>query len=157
MEAIKEFKGAYRWLSNFHPAPVIFEGMLFRSVEHAYQAAKTTNWDEREHICALKTAGDAKRAGRRVTMRADWDSVKLTVMKLLLKQKFADEWLRARLLATGDAELIEGNYWGDQFWGVCRGAGANHLGRLLMEVRAELRAEPAPPSMPAEFGVFSKQ
>lgn len=73
-------------------------------------------------------------------MRSDWEEVKLGVMEGLLREKFSDPELRRKLLATGERELVEGNDWGDSFWGVCAGRGKNHLGRLLMKLREELRA-----------------
>jgi len=93
---IDDFRGPYRWLSNFEPSPVEFDGVIYPTVEHAYQAAKNESPLYRKHILE-------------------------------------------RLLATGDQELIEGNTWGDRFWGVCDGEGQNQLGRLLMELRNELR------------------
>lgn len=135
---IDSFKGPYSWLSNFAPAPVVFEGMCFRTVEHAYQAAKTNVLSERERFLKIPLASSAKRAGRHVTLRPDWETVKLHVMLVLLRQKFAVEPWRDYLLNTGDAQIVEGNYWHDTFWGVCNGVGENHLGRLLMQVRSEL-------------------
>jgi len=135
--AISKFDGPFRWLSNFHPAPVVYEGMLFPSVENAYQAAKTTDWEERERIRKMR-ASDAKRAGRRVILREDWDQIKLHVMAVLLAQKFAVEPFRSALLATRGEELIEGNYWHDTYWGVCKGVGENHLGKLIMQIRSKL-------------------
>lgn len=139
MTSITEFQGPNRWLSNFWPAQVVFAGISYPTVEHAYQAAKSDVQSEREAICLAKTPGDAKRLGKRVTMRKDWNAVKLDVMLDLLRQKFAIPTLRAKLLATGDLMLVEGNPWGDYFWGVCRGKGENHLGRLLMGVRSEIK------------------
>lgn len=136
---INGFRGPYRWLSNFWPAPVRLDGVVYPTVEHAYQAAKTLDRAERALIARLTSPGAAKRSGRRVTMRDDWDGVKLDVMLGLLRGKFARGDLRARLLSTGDVQLIEDNTWGDHYWGVCRGDGQNHLGRLLMQVRDELR------------------
>lgn len=135
--AITSFTGDYRFLSNFWLSPVSFEGMAFSTVEHAYQAAKTLDMDDRKRIAQLGSPGMAKRIGRLVTMRPDWEQVKLDVMLQLLLQKFQHEPLRSMLLATTNAELIEGNTWGDVFWGVCRGVGQNHLGKLLMKVRHE--------------------
>lgn len=138
---IKEFQGKYRFLSNFWPAEVDYNGYLFPSVEHAYQAAKTFDEDAQVEIAEM-TAGQAKRRGKTVTMRPDWDKIKTSVMFSLLRKKFSKEPLRGSLLATGEQQLEEGNYWGDTFWGVCKGKGENHLGKLLMRVREELR----PPS-----------
>lgn len=111
--------------------------MRYPSVEHAYQAAKTTVPQERAKIARLATPGEAKRAGRRVTLRPDWDAIKLDVMRGLLLQKFTYPDLGRALLETKPAELIEGNSWHDTFWGVdlTTGRGENHLGKLLMEIR----------------------
>jgi len=138
-KAITHFRGPYRWLSNFWPAKVTFDGMEFSSVEHGYQAAKTLDLAVRRQIAALPTPGQSKRHGRRLKVRDGWDSMKLVVMEDLLRQKFADADLRQKLLGTRDAELVEGNVWGDTFFGVCDGKGENHLGRLLKVIRNELR------------------
>lgn len=143
---ITSFSGEHRFLSNFWPADVTFEGVRFPSAEHAYQAAKTVDVSERARIAALATPSDAKRAGRALICRADWDRVKLDVMERCVRDKFLNNaGLGARLLATGEAELIEGNDWGDEYWGVCNGRGANHLGKILMKVRAELHQRDAGP------------
>lgn len=141
MSAIDSFRGEYRFLSNFYACPIIYEGDLYPSLEHAFQAAKTLDSDERKVVRTQTTAGNAKRAGRRVTKRTEWDNVRVSVMRELLYQKFNNPQLRQRLLNTGDAELVEGNDWGDVFWGVCRGRGENRLGRLLMEVRTAAREQ----------------
>jgi ribA/ribD-fused uncharacterized protein len=136
------FEGDYRFLSNFWPCPILFESMKFPSVEHAFQAAKTTDRMERTRIAGLASAGAAKRAGRRLVLRAGWDDIKIDVMRLLLQEKFQTPELALKLEETGDRELIEGNHWGDNFWGmiVSNGYhGYNHLGRLLMEVRQSNR------------------
>lgn len=133
---IDSFSGNNRWLSNFYPCIVSYEGLEFHSVEHAYQAAKTTDLAMRAHICMLPRPQQAKHWGRRVVLRPDWESVKQDIMLDLLQQKFSDPELRELLDGTGDAELIEGNWWGDTYWGVCNGVGENHLGKLLMRVRS---------------------
>lgn len=110
--SVAEFQGQYRFLSNFWRVPIELDGEIYASVEHAYQAAKTVIASEREAIrCAVKP-GDAKRAGRKVTLRSDWEEVKDGVMLNLLRQKFSAGTLRANLLAT-DGNLVEGNHWGD--------------------------------------------
>ncbi len=139
---IASFHGEYRFLSNFWPSTIVYDGAVCASVEHAYQAAKCVDPAEKEMIRLASTPGRAKRLSRRVVLRTDWESVKVGVMRECVRLKFrthAD--LAALLLATGDAFLMEGNGWGDRFWGVCGGEGANWLGRILMEVRAELAAE----------------
>lgn len=138
---IGEFQGSYRFLSNFWPASVELDGVLYPTVEHAYQAAKTISPEQRLRIAAVPTPGQAKRAGRGVTIRPDWDSVKLEIMQDLLRQKFNKAHLRQQLQATGEEELVEGNTWGDTFWGRCRGVGKNHLGLILMQIREEKRGQ----------------
>lgn len=135
---IHSFRGEYAFLSNFWRAPVLYDGMRFPSAETAFQAAKTLDPALRESFTSL-SPGDAKRRGREVPLRADWEDVKLGIMADILRAKFADPVLRRALLATGDAKLVEGNQWGDTFWGVCRGQGANWLGTLLMDLRTRLR------------------
>ena len=139
-ESIKAFRGEYRWLSNFWPAQVKMDGELYQTTENAYQAAKTLDLEKRATIRESKP-GKAKGMGKKVVMREDWDQVKLQVMEDLTRQKYAPgSELARKLLATGDAEIIEGNTWNDTFWGVCKGEGENNLGKLIMKVREELRA-----------------
>lgn len=135
---IAEFTGEYTFLSNFYPCNIRFEGFDYPSVEHAYQASKTLNDKERTYIRNLKFAGQAKKAGKKVCKRPDWESMKLEVMEEFLRQKFSDPVLRDKLLLTGDSTLIEGNEWKDKFWGVYRGNGSNYLGKLLMHIRSEI-------------------
>lgn len=134
MTKIDNFMGEFRFLSNFWPC-------LGSDTERLYQAAKATNDEDRAKIMAAKGPRDARRLGQKIKMRADWDDVKVPTMRDLIARKFADPELREALLATGDAVLIEGNWWGDKFWGVCGGVGKNWLGRLLMCERARIRGE----------------
>jgi ribA/ribD-fused uncharacterized protein len=136
---IDNFKGKYRFLSNFYPCLIRYEENFYPSVEHAYQAAKTLDLDFQKAIFFAPYAVDAKRIGRNAPLREDWEDIKVDVMENLLKQKFSIFELKSKLLATGNEELVEGNWWGDTFWGVCRGVGENHLGKLLMEIREEIR------------------
>lgn len=137
---IDSFQGDYRFLSNFWYAKVTLDGLEYRSVEHAYMAAKTEDIALREKIRYFDTPGEAKRFCKTITLRSDWDTVKFGVMLDLVRQKFAKEPLRSKLLSTGTAELVEGNTWGDYYWGVCRGKGQNNLGKILMQVRDELKS-----------------
>ena len=136
---IGPFDGRYSFLSNFYRSPVTLDGLEYPSVEHAYQAAKTTDPEERATVREALTPGLAKRLGRQVHLRPDWEDVKLAVMADLLRQKFDRPPLAKALLETGDEELVEVNYWRDTYWGVFHGTGENHLGRLLMERREQLR------------------
>lgn len=128
---ISRFAGDYDFLSNFYKEQ---DGL---TVEHRFQAAKTHDNSQKGRILAAPTPAEAKRLGRKVSLRPDWEDVKIPIMLGLLITKFYDERLRAMLLETGDAELIEGNHWNDRFWGVDirTGRGENHLGQLLMTVR----------------------
>lgn len=143
-KAIDSFSGQYEFLSNFHPSPIVMDGLLYPTVEHAFQAAKTTDVDKREKIRFAATASDAKKLGGPkgiVTIDQNWDSQKLDIMSSLVQKKFAEHLdLKLKLLLTGEAELIEGNTWRDQFWGVTKdGVGENHLGKILMSIRTKIR------------------
>lgn len=139
---INAFTGTYRFLSNFYPAVVTYEGVAFPSVEHAYQAAKTHNLTLRRTIARYRYAADAKRAGKNLPLRDDWELVKRDTMRTLLAKKFAvGSGLADQLLATGDEMLVEGNWWNDTYWGVCDGVGQNWLGVLLMQRRTELQGQ----------------
>lgn len=135
---IDGFQGDYRFLSNFFIEPDQSH------VEAEYQQAKTIDPLER-NLFISKTGiytppGRCKKLGRRVKLRTDWDQVKLDIMFELVMNKFAAHLdLQAKLLSTGNAELIEGNAWGDTFYGMCNGEGENHLGKILMKVREMLR------------------
>lgn len=143
MNRIDRFWGDYRFLSNFWPASVYLEGDWYPSVEHAYQAAKFTDKAVRLEIKNAKKPGEAKKLGNLgYPLRSDWDLVRIQYMRNLVWQKFSlHQNLQDRLLATGEAELIEGNTWHDTFWGVCNGVGQNWLGKILMEVRVELKKQ----------------
>ena len=136
---ITKFEGKYSFLSNFYLSPIIVYGEHYPSVEHAFQALKSSNIDDRNKIAKLADPAQAKKAGRKLPLRSDWKTVKVDVMRKCLKSKFSNPQLRQMLLDTGDEELVEGNTWNDTFWGVCRGQGQNMLGKLLMEIREELR------------------
>lgn len=137
--AITEFRGPHRFLSNFYPTPVRYEGVVWATSEHAYQAAKLLPGDPLRMAMTRMSAGEAKRAGRRGVIRADWEREKVRIMREIVRAKFANPAMRAMLLTTGTRELIEGNWWGDRFWGVCGGTGQNMLGKILMEIREGLR------------------
>lgn len=140
---ISSFQGDHSFLSNFWPCVVALDSVEYPSVEHAYVAAKTLDPQVRLKARTCRTPGDVKRLGRKISLRTDWNEIKLSVMSELLDQKFGRHPdLRKRLLATGDRQLIEGNTWGDTFWGVCNGVGENHLGKLLMKTREKFKSPP---------------
>ena len=139
---IDSFDGEFAFLSNFYEQPNLITdemNIAYPTVEHYFQAAKTLDKNERKRISILDTPGKAKRAGRRVTLRSDWEEVKTEVMRRALMKKFSDPLMREKLLETGNAELVEGNYWGDTCWGVCNGVGENRLGKLLIGIRESLK------------------
>lgn len=145
--SITSFHGEYSFLSNFYPSPVEMDGVLYPTVEHAYQAAKTKDHYVRIGIAEMTKPGRAKAAGRRIKPPKDWFSYNLQLMEDLVTQKFSVKHseLRRKLLQTGTATLVEGNNWGDKFFGMvrdkkktCPMVGENHLGKILMKVRANI-------------------
>lgn len=137
---IERFTGDYEFLSNFYHSPVVVHGHKYDTVEHAFQAQKAVDETRRAYVAAAPTPGGAKYRGKRVTLRPDWEQVKLNVMYECLVAKFTQNPdLAEKLLATGYDKLVEGNTWNDRYWGVCNGRGENHLGKLLMRVREDLR------------------
>lgn len=137
---ITRFHGDYRWLSNFSESPMVIDSKEYATVEHYFQASKAITEMGHENVRTCPTPGEAKRCGRMITCRSDWEEVKEAVMLKGLRAKFTQNpELAQKLLDTGEAALIEGNDWGDVYWGVCEGSGKNRLGKLLMKVRQELR------------------
>lgn len=140
MKTINSFKGEYGFLSNFYPSMLVFQGWHYPTVEHAFQAFKMTTTEDHHIVRSALTPGIAKRIARSRPKKDDWDQVRDMCMLCCLRYKFGTHLeLRDKLLATGDAILVEGNTWGDVYWGVCKGKGENKLGQLLMQVRQELR------------------
>ena len=134
--AITSFKGENFFLSNFYLAPVFYQGIRFENNEAAFQAAKCP--ERMQEFCGLSPQ-KAKHLGCRVGLRPDWEDVKFDVMYHVCKAKFLQNPdLAQKLIETGDAELVEGNTWGDKIWGVCDGVGENNLGKTLMRIREEL-------------------
>jgi ribA/ribD-fused uncharacterized protein len=144
-DVIDRFTGPYDFLSNFYPSAITLDGLDFNTVEHAFQAAKTSDLDERQALQLAKSPAEAKRLGRKVTLRPDWEQVKFSIMEALVRQKFTRyPELAEMLLDTGDARLIEGNTWNDRTWGMTKTRqgeyiGKNWLGIILMKIRDELR------------------
>ena len=145
MNAIRNFQGEYLLFSIFWPCEVMVSGIPYPSSEHAFQAQKTLHLPSRQLMSKLATPGKAKRYGRSLKIRPDWDLMKLSVMEDVVYSKFMqNDDLCRKLIDTGDAFLVEGNSWGDQFWGVAPGKdgsstrGHNWLGRILMLQRSRL-------------------
>lgn len=134
---IVQFTEEYRFLSNFYPCKVEIYGIVFPSSEHAFVAFKTTDEKLRQEIALISTPGQVKHFGRNIELRPDWEDVKLNCMKNIVKAKFdQNPDLKAKLCSTYPEKLIEGNTWGDRFWGESPiGNGQNHLGRILMDLR----------------------
>lgn len=137
---ITSFRGKFDFLSNFYPCFVAYEGQEYGSAERAFQAAKTLNVDERKQFVLCATNVEAKKRGRHVKLRPDWERVKYDVMYDILKSKFSNSYLKQKLLDTGDAYLEEGNNHGDKIWGTVKGEGQNNLGKILMKIREECKA-----------------
>lgn len=136
-KAITSFRGRYFFLSNFYPCSVKYSGMTFENNEAAFQAMKCPS--RKAEFCKLAPS-EAKKLGRKVQLRGDWEQNKYDIMYQICKAKFSQNPdMRKLLLSTGDSPLVEGNTWGDREWGVCNGTGENKLGKILMRVRRELR------------------
>ena len=130
---IDSIKGTY--LSNFFESVVLYKGLLYRNAESAFQASKCAEPKDRLQFQPLLGA-EAKALGRRITLREDWNKIKLNTMYEILEAKFeGNPDLLAKLIATGDEEIVEGNTWNDTYWGKCNGKGENQLGILLMTIR----------------------
>jgi len=147
LEVINKFKDDYEKFSNFYPVLVYYKNINFPSVEHAFVAGKSTDsmfWWKISKLPEDK-AGKAKRLGRKVKLREDWDMIKLSHMKKLLTQKFSYPSFKKLLLSTGNAQIIEGNYWHDNYWGDCycpkctNIIGQNQLGKMLMKVKGKIK------------------
>lgn len=143
---IDKFTAEHRYLSNFHSTNNLKSGVddlgqfRYPTVEHKFQAMKCVDGDPmRREIAKASTPGKAKKIGRKVNLRPGWDEMRVSVMMTIIQEKFApNTQLAQQLIDTAPATLIEGNTWNDRFWGVCRGKGQNHLGKILMEWRSHL-------------------
>jgi len=151
MDKIDKFEGEYRFLSNFYIADVEFEGIIYKSSEHAFQAAKTLEPVQRDKIGNTKNPGEARKLGKskKISLRKNWDEIKTFVMFQIVYNKFTRHLdLAQKLMDTYPAELIEGNTWHDVWFGVCNGYGKNVLGHVLMLVRGLLMLQRATGSLP---------
>lgn len=142
---INSFSGEYEFLSNFYSCPVEYEGIIYLNSEAAFQAAKTLDVEKRKEFCKLPP-NKAKLEGRQLALRPDWEDVKYNVMYDIVYNKFAQNPdLLLKLMSTKTAKLIEGNWWHDNTWGVCRcdrcyeEEGLNWLGKILEDVRLHFR------------------
>ncbi|MHA1728009.1 MAG: NADAR family protein [Promethearchaeota archaeon] len=138
---IDKFRGKYHFLSNFYLSPIEIDEESYPSVEHYFQCMKTTDDLEKQRIKVELKPSKAKQLGRELTLRPDWELIKIEIMEKALRSKFKIPELKEKLLDTGTATLQEGNVWGDIFWGVDvkTAKGQNHLGKLLMKIREEIR------------------
>jgi len=141
---ISSFADFYAFLSNFYPCPVEYQGLMFKNSEAAYQAQKCLNVYEKVNFTSL-AANEAKQLGKKIALVPAWNDrsnrLKLRVMSEVVHAKFSqNDYLRTKLECTLDAALIEGNWWGDTYWGVCKNEGLNMLGKLLMAERAYWQA-----------------
>ena len=136
---INSFDGKYAFLSNFYERKVEYNGITYGSSEAAFQAQKAKTTAERLQFVELSPMA-SKKLGRKIGLRSNWEEIKLAEMYHIVLAKFTQNPdLAEMLIATGDEELVEGNYWRDTYWGVCGGEGLNCLGKILMKVREELK------------------
>jgi ribA/ribD-fused uncharacterized protein len=140
MRKIILFKGDYLFLSNF------YYHSKNETIEHLYQAAKTTNSKEVKRILNASTPMKAKKIGRQVKLRSNWEKIKVETMHALIYQKKFNKYNRLKrlLIATRTVYLEEGNHWHDNFWGNCycqkckNILGQNTLGIILMDIRNKI-------------------
>ena len=139
---INDFSGDYRFLSNFYQLPFEYQGLTYPNAEAAFQAQKCATEEEKIKYTTTKNPVVAKRMGKKEPgFPSNWDEICYGIMKDILTAKFAVPELREKLKATGDAALIEENYWHDNRWGKCTcdrcqsKEGQNWLGKILMEIR----------------------
>lgn len=130
------FRNEYRFLSNMYPSPIrlrfgaaIYE---FTCAEAAFQACKNTALIGKFTGIDGKTA---KRLGRNVSLRDDWEKVKLRCMEVIVREKFHQNTELMEKLKNIPGCIQEDNTWNDTYWGVYKGAGENHLGKILMRIR----------------------
>ena len=133
---VEMFRGEFGFLSNFYECEIKYGSLRFKNLEACFQALKSKDWNVRKMFENLD-GKSAKALGRKIKLREDWSDIREKVMEYLVKVKFSNEDLKNKLLSTGNAVLIEGNYWNDRFWGVDlrSGLGENKLGKILMKVR----------------------
>lgn len=135
----------HRFLSNFHIAPIVHNGIVYQTTEHFYQAQKAIDDDDLFHLIVnCDGPKEAKRLGAQVKIdKQRWEAIKDVIMLKALRLKFSQhDDLAEKLLATANVRLIEWAPWGDTYWGVDKNyQGQNKLGKLLMKVREELRVQ----------------
>lgn len=138
MDKIDNFSKEYHFLSNFYPTKIFYQELEYDSSEAAFQAMKCKNISDRKKFVGLNPS-EAKRLGRKILLREDWNNVKDRIMYEICTIKFVNQQLKRKLLATGNAYLEEGNSWNDTYWGTTNGIGENVLGKILMRIREEIK------------------
>ena len=137
-------RSEYGWMSNFADAPFWLLGYKWPTSEHAYQAAKVSFLGPYTvNIHAAPTPGEAKKIGQTCPLRDRWGQIKVPTMRMVLQAKFTQNPdLCRQLLHTGNNAIEEDAKW-DSFWGTGKmgpgGNGHNMMGKLLMELRKDLR------------------
>lgn len=138
---IDAFRGKYYFLSNFYSSKIEYQGLTYLNAEAAFQSMKAETKQMRKHFTSLNPS-EAKKAGRGLELRKDWEEIKNRIMYEVVKAKFSqNENLKKKLIDTGSSYLEEGNTWGDRIWGTVHGKGENRLGHILMKVRRELESQ----------------
>lgn len=143
LNTIYGFFGPFRFLSNFHVVQIPYKGLVYPSTEAAYMSGKTDNLLTKTALANSKTPSDAKRIGRALELREDWNDIRIQVMEEVNLIKYTQDTLESKqlremLLVTNPCTLVEANWWNDTFWGECNGVGENNLGKTLMRIRDTL-------------------
>jgi ribA/ribD-fused uncharacterized protein len=142
---IRIFSGEFDYMSNFYFSKTVIGKFIYDTVEHYFQSRKAVTDREEREIRETSTPGKAKRMGRKIKIRADWEKIKYDVMFIGVKFKFEQHPdIAKKLKVTGDRLIVEGNNWHDNIWGDCHCPkcehiiGKNLMGKILMEIRKEL-------------------
>lgn len=145
MKVISSFDFEYSFLSNFYICDVAYNKVIYKSSEHAYQAAKMITEEDHDFIASLKYPGQTKLKIRNLKKKENWTDIKYDIMRDILIEKFKNKELKQKLFKTIGYNLREGNNWHDNYWGDCgckscrRITGKNILGNILMEIRDEMK------------------
>jgi len=141
---VPAFRDKYGFLSNFYPCKLVYEEIEFSTSEHAFMSGKTLDKEEKQYIASLLTPAAAKKYGRAIKLRSDWEEVKFQIMEDVLRIKFSIPKMKEKLLETKGFELVETNWWHDNCYGDCRCkkcesiVGQNNLGKILMKIRESI-------------------
>jgi ribA/ribD-fused uncharacterized protein len=133
-----QFRGDFKFLSNFHNSVIVLNGKEYPTAEHAFQSCRAAKAEDAEKIRLATNPVEAKKLGKEVRQRSNWNQINLDVMRKVVEAKFTQHLDLAKKLKAVQGEIIEENYWRDTFWGTFEGKGENNLGKILTQIRQTL-------------------